>query len=159
MKNEKRTDTNKWYQIKRQKFSGFLYGLITVKDLVLYFYKYFDFLGDKWLQVKSLIIWQKKKWWILSFCLEIYIEMHCELYKKEIINIPKLTKIWLIFDCPWFMEIFIKVDSYNYFVYCLYCLSCFCIMYLLISCHAILYYHLLFFLICPRSEVWMNMNI
>ena len=56
MKNEKRTDTNKWYQIKRQKFSGFLYGLITVKDLVLYFYKYFDFLGDKWLQVKSLII-------------------------------------------------------------------------------------------------------
>ena len=51
MKNKKRTDTNKWYQIKRQKFSDFLYGLITVKDLVLYFYKYFDFLSDKWLQV------------------------------------------------------------------------------------------------------------
>lgn len=33
--------------------------------------------------------------------------MHCELYKKEMINIPKLTKISLILDCPWFMEIFI----------------------------------------------------
>ena len=56
MKNKKRTDTNKWYQIKRQKFSGFLYGLITVKDLVLYFYKYFDFLGDIMVMSKSLII-------------------------------------------------------------------------------------------------------